>query len=94
VGALTETMTRLREEIGGWRHARMSSGTARVRETAERRDRVSALCAEFARNRAGAQRAWFGRTLSAPAVTEPAAQSTAAPFPASPKPHFKGSKKH
>jgi hypothetical protein len=34
-----------------------------VRQTGERRARVSALCAGFARDRAGAHRAWFGPAL-------------------------------
>lgn len=91
MGALTETMTRLREEISGWRQARVNSRAVRMHATAERRNRVSALCAGFARDRAGAQRAWFGRT---PSVPQLAARSTGAPFEAGPKPHFKGSKKH
>jgi hypothetical protein len=94
VGALTESMTQLREEIVGWRQARASLGAARIQETAERRDQVSALCAGFARDRAGAQRAWRGLTRFAPSVPEPAAQPVAAPLSRSSKPHFKKSKKH
>jgi hypothetical protein len=47
-----------------------------VRQTGERRNRVSALCAGFARDRAGAHRAWFGpllfegRTAKAPAEVQ------------------------
>jgi hypothetical protein len=94
VGTLTETMTRLREEILSSRHARVALLGDLVRQTNERCTRVSALCAGFARDRAGAHRAWFGRTTSAPIVREPAAQSIVAPFPPSSKPHFKKSKKH
>jgi len=64
VGVLTETMMRLRGEIGSWRHVRVALQADLVRQTDERRTRVSALCAGFARDRAGAHRAWFGPTLS------------------------------
>ena len=64
VGVLTETMMRLRGEIGAWRHSRVALQADLVRRTDERRTRVSALCAVFARDRAGARRAWFGPTVS------------------------------
>ena len=64
VGVLTETMMRLRGEIGAWRHVRVALQADLVRQTDERRTRVSALCAVFARDRAGARRVWFGPTLS------------------------------
>jgi len=64
VGVLTETMMRLRGEIGAWRHGRVALQADLVRQTDERRTRVSALCTGFARDRAGARRAWFGPTLS------------------------------
>jgi hypothetical protein len=94
VGVLTETMTRLREEIGGSRRARVSSAAARIREAAERRSRVSALCAGFARDRMGARRAWFGRTPATPIVPGPAAQPPVETSPASLKPQSKGTKRH
>ena len=64
VGVLTETMMRLRGEIGSWRHVRVALQADLVRQTDERRAWVSALCAGFARDRAGARRAWCGPTLS------------------------------
>jgi hypothetical protein len=64
VGILTESMTQLRDEIVSARHARMALRGDLVRQTNELRTRVSALCAGFARDRAGARRAWFGPALS------------------------------
>ena len=64
VGVLTEAMMRLRGEIGAWRHERAALQNDLVRQTDERRTGVSALCAAFARDRAGAHRAWSGPTLS------------------------------
>ena len=64
MGVLTETMMRLREEIGAWRHVRVALQADLVRQTEQRRTRVSALFAGFARDRAGARRAWFGPALS------------------------------
>ena len=64
MGVLTETMVRLRGEIGAWRHVRVALQADLARQTGERRARVCALCADFARDRAGARRAWFGPTLS------------------------------
>lgn len=61
---LTESMTQLRDEIVSARHARMALRGDLVRQTNELRTRVSALCASFARDRAGAHSAWFGPTLS------------------------------
>jgi hypothetical protein len=63
VGVLTETTMRLREEMVAWRHMRMALRGDLVRQTDERRIRVSALCAGFAGDRAGAHRAWFGPAL-------------------------------
>ena len=63
MGVLTETMMRLRGEIGAWRHERVVLQHDLARQTEERRTRVSALRAVFARDRAGAHRAWFGPTL-------------------------------
>lgn len=64
MGVLTEATMRLQEEMGAWRHMRMALRGELVRQTDERRTRVSALCAGFARDRAGAHRAWFGPKLS------------------------------
>ena len=64
MGALTEAMMRLRGEIGGLRHARVVMQHDLARQANERRSRVSALRAGFARDCAGARRAWFGPTLS------------------------------
>jgi hypothetical protein len=72
VGVLTKTMMRLRGEIGAWRHERVALQADLVRQTDERRTRVSALCAGFARDRAGARRAWFGPTLSEPQLAKEA----------------------
>jgi hypothetical protein len=44
-----------------------------LRQTGERRTRVSALCGGLARDRAGAHRAWFG---PAPAKRQAAAVPT------------------
>jgi hypothetical protein len=64
VGVLTETAMRLRDEIVASRHARVALRGDLVRQTDERRTRVSALCAGFARDRADALRAWCGPTLA------------------------------
>jgi hypothetical protein len=64
MGVLTETMMRLRGEIGTWHHERVVLRHDLVRQVNERRVRVSALRATFARDRAGAHRAWFGPTQS------------------------------
>jgi len=64
VGVLTETTMRLRKEMAAWRQIRVELQDDLVRQTGERRRRVSALCAGFARDRAGAHSAWFGPTLS------------------------------
>ena len=60
---LTVTMTGLRDAIVSSRQVRMALRGDLVRQTDERRTRVSALCAGFASDRAGAHRAWFGPTL-------------------------------
>jgi hypothetical protein len=56
-------MMRLRDEIVSSRHARVVLRGDLIRQTNERCGRVSALCAGFARDRAGAHRAWFGPML-------------------------------
>jgi len=61
---LTDAMTRLHGEILSARHARVALRGGLVQRTVERRTRVSALCAGFARDRAGGRRAWFGPALS------------------------------
>src|ERR1035437_9081592 len=55
---------RLRDEIVASRHARVALRGDLVRQTDERRTRVSALCAGFARDRADALRAWCGPRLA------------------------------
>jgi hypothetical protein len=62
MGVLTQTMTKLRNEIMSGRRARQTSQEEREQQTADRRSQVSTLCTAFARDRAGAQRAWLGRT--------------------------------
>jgi hypothetical protein len=64
MGVLTETMMQLRGQIGTWRHERVALRHDLALQVNERRVRVSALRATFARDRAGAHRAWFGPTLS------------------------------
>lgn len=64
MAVLTETMMRLRGEIGTWRRERVVLQHDLARQVKERRIRVSTLRATFARDRAGAHRAWFGPTLS------------------------------
>jgi hypothetical protein len=64
MGVLTRAMMRLRDEIVISRHSRLAFRGELVRQAAERRSQVSALCTAFARDRAGAHRAWFGPTLS------------------------------
>jgi cell division protein FtsN len=63
VGVLTVSMTGLRDAIVSSRQARVALVGDLVRQTGERRGRVSTLCAGFARDRAGAHRAWFGPLL-------------------------------
>lgn len=64
VGVLTDSMVRLRDEIVSSRRARVALRGDLVCQTDERRTRVSTLCDGFARDRAGAHRAWFGTTLA------------------------------
>ena len=74
MGMLTSAMTRLRDEIVSSRRARMEFRGELARRGAERRGEVSALCAGFARDRAGAHRAWLGRPAAEakPAPAQPA----------------------
>ena len=97
MGVLTETMTRLQGEIGVWRHQRVALQRDLVRQTEERRTRVSALRAAFARDCAGAHRAWFGPTLlerqAAERQQQQVAEEAKAKAQAQRSP-LKGSKKH
>jgi hypothetical protein len=70
-------MMRLRGEIGALRHERAALQSELVRQTGERRTQVSALCAGFARDRAGARRAWSGPTLSERRAAERRQQQSA-----------------
>lgn len=54
---LTENMTRLRDEIVSLRQARVAFRGELARQ-------VAALCGAFARDRAGARRAWFAAPVS------------------------------
>ena len=85
MGVLTVTMTGLRDAIVSSRQARVDLLDDLVRQTGERRTRVSALCAGFARDRAGAHRAWFGPALLEGQTAErrrPAAKAPAEERPA------------
>jgi len=62
MSVLTETMTRLHDEIVSANRSRKAFRGELVRQTEERRSQVSALCTGFARDLAGAHRAWLGRT--------------------------------
>ena len=69
MGVLTQTMTKLRNEIVSAKRARQASQEEREQQTADRRSQVSALCTGFARDLAGAHRAWLGRTTAQPTTT-------------------------
>jgi hypothetical protein len=62
MSVLTETMTRLHDEIVSADRSRKAFRGELVRQTEERRSQVSALCTGFARDLAGAHRAWLGRS--------------------------------
>jgi hypothetical protein len=87
VGVLTVTMTGLRDAIVSARQARVDLLGDLVRQTGERRGQVSTLCAGFARDRAGAHRAWFGplpveshtRERRQPTAKAPAGEPPSAP---------------
>ena len=64
MGVLTQTMTRLHEEIVSGNRSRQALRGELMRQTEERRSQVSALCTGFARDLAGAHRAWLERTPS------------------------------
>ena len=85
MGVLTVSMTGLRDAIVSSRQARMELMGDLVRQTGERRGQVSTLCAGFARDRAGAHRAWFGPLLfeaqTGARPRRPAEAKTSAPEP-------------
>jgi hypothetical protein len=89
VDVLTVSMTGLRDAIVSARQARVALLGDLVRQNGERRTRVSTLCAGFARDRAGAHRAWFGPLLfegRTPDKHHPAAKAPAEQQPpATPK---------
>lgn len=60
MGVLTESMTRLREEILVWRHDRQTLRVELARSTKAAQFRVSALRRAIASDLAGAHRAWSG----------------------------------
>jgi hypothetical protein len=60
MGVLTESMTRLRDEILVLRHNRQTFRTELERSTKAAQSRVSALRRALASDLAGAHRAWFG----------------------------------
>ena len=60
MGVLTESMTRLRDEILVLRHNRQTFRTELERSTKAAQFRVCALRRAFASDLAGAHRAWFG----------------------------------
>ena len=60
MGALTESMTRLRDEILELRHNRETFRAELERSTKEAQVRVSALRRVIANDLAGARRAWCG----------------------------------
>jgi hypothetical protein len=82
-------MMGLRDAIVSSRQARVELLGDLARQTGERRMGVSTLCAGFARDRAGAHRAWFGPLLfeGRSAETHPQAAKAPAegPPPATPK---------
>ena len=83
MSVLTETMTRLHNEIVSANQSRKAFRGELVRQTEERRSQVSALCTGFARDLAGAHRAWLGRS---PLRRSPVERKTeeAEPQPAQP----------
>ena len=89
MGVLTVSMTGLRDAILSARQARVALLGDLVRQNGERRNRVSTLCAGFARDRAGAHRAWFGPLLFEGQTAESNRPAAKAPVeeqpPAAPK---------
>jgi hypothetical protein len=90
MGVLTETMTKLRNEIVSAKHTRQVSQQEREQQTADRRSQVSTLCMGFARDLAGARSAWLGRataeTTGKQRQRRPA-ELVSAPAKATPKRH-------
>jgi hypothetical protein len=85
-------MTGLRDAIVSSRQARVALLGDLVRQNGERHNRVSTLCASFARDRAGAHRAWFGPLLFEGQTAErrrPAAKAPAEEQPPRHKPAHK-----
>jgi hypothetical protein len=81
-------MTGLRDAIASSRQARVALLGDLALQTGERRERVSTLCAGFARDRAGAHRAWFGPLLFEGRTGEqhrPAPKAAAEQAPPAPK---------
>jgi hypothetical protein len=60
MGALTDDMTRLREEVDAWRSARMDFIKNLKSSVAAMRADVSNAVGKMATDLAGAHRAWFG----------------------------------
>lgn len=69
MGVLTESMTRLRDEILVLRHGRQTFRTELERSTKAAQFRVSALRRALASDLAGAHRAWFGSTSGGRQIT-------------------------
>jgi hypothetical protein len=61
---LTEAMVHLRGEIDSWRRARVALRSELIQRTDDRRAEVSAMCARYGNDRAGARRAWSGLSSS------------------------------
>ena len=70
-GVLTESMTRLRDEILASRHRRQILRSDLAEWAQANRNRVSALRLLLARDRAGARRAWCGSDTSGPTQKKP-----------------------
>jgi hypothetical protein len=107
MGALTESMTRLRDEILVLRHNRQTFRTELERSTKAAQFRVSALRRAIASDLAGARRAWCGLVSSSgtvagrahdaalpPPLEHPRETRTVVPLSAAEKSHFKKHRKH
>jgi hypothetical protein len=70
MGVLTESMTRLRDEIVVLRHKRWDLRTELERSTKAAQVRVSGLRTAIARDLAGARRAWLGSLSGGPPAQE------------------------
>ena len=89
MGVLTVSMTGLRDAIVSSRQARVALRGDLIRQTDELRTRVSTLCAGFARDRAGAHRAWFGPVCFEAQTGESHQQAAKAPAGEHPPPTLK-----